>query len=191
MALSEAFPSVINPTLKKTLSKWDHIYWLSNDIDRNITYALDITTDFFANNGSMFVAIPMKGIGQEDEIFNFLPVDSLGVLSGIQTNFLLNRNTEVTPADGITGVTLKTESRQVGTYPVKPISGAMLLYEANFLTSTVVGVNQDYEGFEGVAVENPEGNLIYFGLDLINLNGNNNLVNMMNELLIGRLNFKQ
>lgn len=191
VALSEAFPSVINPTLKKTLSTWDHIYWFSNDIDRNITYALDITTDFFANNGSMFVTIPMKGIGQEDEIFNFLPIDSIGVHTDFQTNFLLNRNTEVTPADGITGVTLKTESRKVGTYPVKPISGAMLLYEANFLASTVLGVNEDYTGFEGVAVENPEGNLIYFGLDLINLNGNNNLAEMINELLIGRLNFKQ
>ncbi|HBX65172.1 MAG TPA: hypothetical protein DEG32_03130, partial [Balneolaceae bacterium] len=31
--LSDQFPTVIDPTLSKTLAKWDHIYWLSDDLD--------------------------------------------------------------------------------------------------------------------------------------------------------------
>jgi hypothetical protein len=191
VALSEAFPAVIDPTLKKTLAKWDHIYWLSNDIDRNITYALDITTEFFDNGGSMFVNIPMKGIGQNDEIFNFIPVDSIGVLTGIQTNFLLNANTPVTTVAPFTGAELLTDRRVVGNYPLKPISGATLLYETDYKATTVIGFIQDYLGFEGVAIENPEGNLIYFGVDLQLLTRNANIPDVLEDLLVNRLNFKQ
>lgn len=128
MPLSEAFPAVIDPTLKKTLAQWDHIYWVSNDINRNITYALDITSEFFDNNGTMFVNIPMKGIDQNDEIFNFLPVDSIGVLNGIQTNFLINGNTDIVPADGSGLSPLTISQRIVGNYPLKPSAGSTLLY---------------------------------------------------------------
>ncbi|MTI87263.1 MAG: hypothetical protein FH748_04765 [Balneolaceae bacterium] len=189
IALSEAFPAVIDPTLKKTLAKWDHIYWISDNIDRNITYALDITSDFFNNGGSMFVNIPMKGISQEDEIFNFLPVDSIGVLEGIQTNFLVNGNVDVNPVDVSTDVVLKTESRSTGVFPLKPISGATLLYETDFKATTIIGVNQDYQGFEGVGIENPEGDLAYFGMDLVNLNGNNNLAELIEFVCRQRLGF--
>lgn len=192
VALSSAFPLVVDPTLKKTLAKWDHIYWLSNDIDRNITYALDITDEFFENSdASIFVTMPMKGISQNDEIFSFLPVDSIGVLSGIQTGFLLNANTDVTSTSAGVTETLLIDSRIVGSYPLKPTSGGTALYETDFRATTLIGANQDYVGDESVAIENAEGNLIYFGLDLMNLDGNNNLNAMINELLIGRLNFKQ
>lgn len=191
VALSEAFPTVIDPTLKKTLSKWDHIYWVSDDIDRNITYALEITDEFFARGGSMFVNIPMKGISQSDEIFNFLPVDSVGILTGIQTNFLLNANTDVVPEPNISSVVPRIKTRKTGIYPLKPVSGAKLLYQTNFLATTVIGVNQDYMGYEAVGIENSEGTLIYFSLDLTNLNASNNLPELIDDLLIGRLNFKQ
>ncbi|MBO6522613.1 MAG: hypothetical protein JJ971_02200 [Balneolaceae bacterium] len=193
IALSDQFPSVIDPTLKKTLAKWDHIYWVSNNIDRNITYALDITSDFFDAGGTMFVNIPMKGISQNDEIFNFLPVDSIGYFDegSIQTGFVINSNTEVNPETGISEVVALTESRQVGVYPIKPVAGSTLLYQTDFRATTLIGSTQDYTRFEGVGVENQEGDLIYFSLDLTNLNGNSNLSDLLNDLLIGRLNFKQ
>jgi len=191
VALSDAFPSVIDPTLKKTLAKWDHIYWLSNDIDRNITYAQEITDEFFANSGTMYVNIPMKGISQNDEVFNFLPVDSVGVLTGIQTNFLLNSNTDIIPEIGVSNVIPRVQVRRTGTYPLKPVAGAKILYQADFLATTVIGFNQDYTGFEAVGIENEEGSLIYFGMDLTNLNASNNLADFIDDLLIGRLNFKQ
>lgn len=193
IALSDKFPSVIDPTLKKTLAKWDHIYWISDDIDRNITYALDITSEFFTNGGTMFVNIPMKTISQEDEIFNFLPVDSIGVLNAgsIQTGFVLNGNTDVLPEAGISDVVAKTQSRRVGVVPIKAVAGSTLLYQTDFRTTTLIGSTQDYTRFEGVGVENQERDLIYFSLDLTNIDGNNNVPDLLNDLLIGRLNFKQ
>ena len=192
VALSEAFPAVVDPTLFRTLEQWDHIYWISNDIDRNITYAQEITTRFFANGGTMFVNIPMKEINQEDEIFNFLPVDSIGVLKSGQNDFLINGNTEVNPVNpNLTDVVLRTESRQTSIYPLKPVSGSLPIYEADFKARTVIGTSIDYEGSKAMAIENQEGNLIYISLDLTNLNGNNNLADALNDLLIGRLNFKQ
>lgn len=189
--LSEAFPAVIDPTLKKTLAQWDHIYWVSNDINRNITYALDITSEFFDNNGTMFVNIPMKGISQNDEIFNFLPVDSIGVLSGIQTNFLVNSNTPVVPAAGSGLNDLSISKRIVGNFPLKPSAGSTLLYTTDFKATTLIGANQDYVGSEAIAIENAEGNTIYVSVDLRDMDGKNNVGVLIEDLLINRLNFKQ
>jgi hypothetical protein len=152
---------------------------------------LDIATEFFDNGGTMFVNIPMKGISQNDEIFNFLPVDSIGVLSGIQTNFLLNANTIADSPDGIGGPELSISNRIVGNYPLKPSSGAQLLYSTDFLATTLIGFNQDYNGNEAIAIENNEQNVIYFSVDLRDLNGNNNIEEMLNQILIDRLNFEQ
>lgn len=189
--LSDAFPTVLDPTLKKTLAKWDHIYWVSNDIDRNITYALDITEEFFDNNGTMFVSIPMKNMNINDEIFSFLPVDSLGVLEGIQTDFLLRRNSLVSPTNEINSDTLVMNKNVTGNYPMKPISNATSLYTADYYATTVLGFNQDYTKFESVAIENPEKNLIYFGVEMTNVDDFKALANMLDIMLIDRLNFKQ
>ncbi|MGN8225705.1 hypothetical protein [Gracilimonas sp. BCB1] len=187
--LSEQFPTVIDPTLRKSLAKWDHIYWVSNDIDRNIVHALEITTEFFAQGGNMFVNIPMKQISQDDDVFNFLPVDSVGYFPvGSQSlGMVVDGNTEVTSPEN--GPTLLTESRTVGVYPLKPLPGSILLYETDFKTTTVQGTVEDYDIFEGVGIENPEGNLIYFGMDITTLNGNDNLAEFIEYVCIQRLGF--
>lgn len=189
IGLAEEFPSVIDPTLKRTLAKWDHIYWVSNDIDRNITFALDITTDFFSQGGSMFISIPMKEISQEDDIFNFIPVDSIGYVNpdSLETGFLINGDVDVPSLES--GPTLKTERRQTGIYPLKATPGATVLYETDFKATTVLGSINDYTRFEGVGIENPEGNLIYFGMDITTLNGNNNLAEFIEYVCVERLGF--
>lgn len=193
IALSDQFPTVVDPTLKNTLAKWDHIYWISEDIDRNITYALDITSEFFAEGGSMFVNIPMKGISQRDEIFNFLPVDSIGYFDegSIQTGFVINTNSDIVPEDGVSDVVARTQSRQVGVFPIKPIAGSTPLYTTDFRTTTLIGTTLDYTRFENIAVENQEGNLIYLSMDLTLINQNGNVPELLQDLLIGRLNFNQ
>ncbi len=192
ISLSDQFPSVTDPTLKRTLAKWSHIYWISDDIDRNITYALDITSNFFQEGGSMFVNIPMKQINLNDEVLNFIPVDSLGVLTGTNTGFLINANTDVEPVSGNDlSTVLSTSSRQVGVIPLQSQPNATPLYTVDFRTTTLTGSTRDYEGTEHIVIENSEGNLIYLGLDLLNLDGSNNVSLMFEELLIGRLNFKQ
>ncbi|MBO6584588.1 MAG: hypothetical protein JJ953_00640 [Gracilimonas sp.] len=188
--LSDQFPAVVDPTLQKTLAKWDHIYWVSNDIDRNIVHALEITREFFEQGGNMFVTIPMKEIGQDDDVFNFIPVDSIGDYSSASsrsTNFIINNNTEVPSLTG--GPSLLTERTQTSIFPLKPIPGATLLYQTDFQTTTLTGRIEDYTEFEGVGIENPEGNVIYFGMDLTLLNGNNNLADFIEYICIQRLGF--
>ncbi|MDI6403023.1 hypothetical protein QLX67_13535, partial [Balneolaceae bacterium ANBcel3] len=75
--LSEAFHRPVDPTLNKILSQWDHIYWISGDLDRNITYALRSTLTFFENGGTMFVNIPTKSISDNDAVLDFLPFEKV------------------------------------------------------------------------------------------------------------------
>ncbi len=194
VSISEAFPKTLDPTLTRTLDDWDNIYWISNDIDRNITYVLEIGNRFFSNDGKMFVNIPMKSISQGDEIFNFLPVDSIGVLKSGQADFQLNGQTDVLPqfkvnSTDTSAVVLKTSRRMTSLYPLKPASGATLLYETDFKVRTVLGTTLDYTKDQAVGIENAEKNVIYFSLELPNVDGNGNLADMIDELLIGRLNF--
>jgi len=189
VALSSAFPTVIDPTLIKTLSKWDHIYWISNDLDRNITYAQEILEEFFENGGTSFVNIPMKRIDEEDPVFNFLPVDS------IQTGqFLILDNTSVSPVDASITTTLNVASGSFAlsnVFPVKGVSGSTSLYEGDFVRRTATGGVRPYNDYQFVTIENTEGNVIYFTLDLSNLNGNNNISDMIQEVVVDRLGFKQ
>ncbi|MFN1834820.1 hypothetical protein AB2B38_006115 [Balneola sp. MJW-20] len=189
--LSEAFPVNIDPTLKKTLAKWDHIYWISNDIDRNITYAQEILSDFIDEGGNLFVNIPMKGLDLSDPIFNFLPVDSLGVLTGIETGFQIPNNTEILSSPEFNGPNPLTTQRITGSYPLKPIVGAQSIYTADFKTSTLVGSTTEYDEFESVGIRNPEGNLVYFALDFRLITGNNNLSDLVNSICVGDLEFVQ
>lgn len=187
VALSEAFPTVVDPTLIRTLSKWDHVYWISNDIDRNITYAQEILEDFFDEGGTAFVNIPMKNINEEDEVFNFLPVDSIA--SG---QFLLFEDTLVTPIPNSLTTELKINSGSfalINVFPIKGVTGSTLLYTTDFKRRTATGGFREYDGYEGVALENTEGNVVYFSIDLDNLDGNNNLADMIQEIVINRLGF--
>lgn len=189
--LSEAFPVNIDPTLQKTLAKWDHIYWISNDIDRNVTYAQEILSEFFANGGNMFANIPMKGLELSDPIFNFVPVDSVGDFEAPSIGFQIPGDTEIISESGFSGPTALTTQRIVGSYPVKPIVGAQSLYTTDFRTSTIVGSSLDYTEFETIAIRNPEGNLIYHALDFRFINGNNNLADLVARICIQDLEFVQ
>lgn len=189
VALSDAFPTVIDPTLIKTLSKWDHIYWISNDLDRNITYAQEILEEFTDNGGTSFVNIPMKRLSLEDEVFNYLPVDS--IQSG---SFLILEDSLITPTNVAITNTLKMASGSFAlsnVFPIKGVSGSTSLYQADFERRTATGGIRDYNDYQFVAIENSEGNVIYFSLDIALLNGNNNLQDMIQEIVIERLGFKQ
>ncbi len=187
VALSEAFPTVVDPTLEKTLAKWDHIYWISNDMDRNIVYAQEILREFFSNGGTSFVNIPIKKMNTTDEVFNFIPVDSIAT-----GDYYLFQDTLVVPTPPLE-TKLKVAAggfALVSAKPVKGISGSKILYSADYHRKTSRGFSV-YNGYEQVAIENPEGNLVYFAIDLKNLNGNNNLGQLIQELVVGRLGFKQ
>jgi hypothetical protein len=189
VALSEAFPTVIDPTLIKTLAKWDHIYWVSDDIDRNITYAQEILDEFFDQNGTVFVNIPMKSISREDPVFSFLPVDSIAA-----GQFYLFEDSLAFPTEPSLSDTLKVKSGSfalTNERPIKGVSGSTQLYAAQFRRRRPNSSQAPYFGYKGVAIENAESNLVYFSLDITILDGNNNLDNLINEIVIKRLGFKQ
>ncbi len=184
VALSEAFPTVIDPTLKKTLAKWDHIYWISNDLDRNIIYAQDILSEFYKNGGTSFVNIPIKRKSIGEDLFNYLPVDSIGI-----GNFILTRNSLLQPVDPITAE-LKISRSLTDAMPLKGISGSTTLYNGDYMRRLPIGGNVAYNGYKGVAIENPERNLVYFAIDMRFLDGDDNIDEMIRDLVVGRLGFK-
>lgn len=186
--LSEAFPNVINPTLRKTLAEWNYIYWISNDIDRNITFAQDILSDFFDSGGKLFATIPMKLISDEDPIFSFIPVAELGELPSIGTGFQILQDTDVTSPQN--SPVLRTNQRITNVSPLVPIGGATPLYETDFKVRTVLGTTRDFEGDEYVAILNPENSFIFFGMDLQTIDANDNIPELLQNLLIDELGFE-
>lgn len=187
--LSDAFPSVIDPILQKTLAQWDHIYWVSNDLDRNITYAQEILNEFFDNGGTVFFNIPTKGLSNSDPLFNFLPIAELASFSGLQTGPLIRNGTDLTPIDNSNLPILQVTQNNTSVYPFKVASGATPLYSAEVRATLVTGGSQQYEGPNTVALRNPEGNVIFFGFDLRQLNGNSNVDDLLENLLNEQLCF--
>ena len=102
-----------------------------------------------------------------------------------------DNNTLITSPDEVSAPNLSMSSRVVGNFPLKPSAGASLIYSTDFQATTLIGFNQDFQGSEALAIENNEQNVIYFSVDLRNVNGDGNLAEMLQELLINRLNFKQ
>ncbi len=185
---SSAFPFISDPTLVKSLAKWKHIYWISNNLDRNITYAQEITKEFFSNGGTMFVDIPSKYLDSSDPIFDFLPLDGVTPLPQIATSFQVLNTKTVDPINGLQGPVLGIDKIISARYPVIAAAGSTPLYKTDFTLRTLVGY-QDFTGNEVVAVKNKENNLIYFGLNLDNLNTNNNVDQLLKALCIDELGF--
>ncbi len=188
--ISEAFPGNLE-TLRAELAEWDYIYWFSNNLDRNITFAQNITTDFLSNGGTLFVTIPSKILTPQDEVFNFLPVGDIAKVEGIQTSFRLLRNGFVSPVDTLAGLPELQITRTLTTVaPMQAVAGARALYTADFRAQIITGQLIDYTGFEDVVIQSGEGNLIYVALDLTDLTGNNNVADLINELAVQELGFQ-
>ena len=188
VTLSTAFPAVINPTLVKTLALWKHIYWMSSDMNRNITYAEEITRDFFANGGTMFITIPSSNLEDNDPLFNFLPLDGVTHLPQNATNFLISSRASAVPVPPFTGPDLGVVSTMSSIFPLRPSSGSTALYSADFLSRTLTGY-EDYTGNEIVSVKSKEGNIIFFGLDMSDLNENSNIGQFIKRMCVDELGF--
>lgn len=188
VTLSEAFPVVIE-TLRKNLAEWDHIYWISDKMSRNIVYAQNITTEFFDNGGNMFINIKLGGVSGTEDVFSFLPIDSLGAVVPPFQSFRINSGDTV-KSDLPGYPDLVTNSRVTSIIPQKALAGGEL-YSAPFKKVDVFGASVDHDGFSGVSVESPEGNLIFFGVDFQDLDDNQSLVQLVNKLCVERLGFTQ
>jgi hypothetical protein len=169
--MSAAFQRTIDPTMSRALARWDYIYWLSNDLDRNITYALDLTVDFFRNGGKMFINIATKNLPSSDPVFLFLPFERLGApgVTGA-LGFLVQANTKVSPADVPSAPPVRIGSANItGIYPLVPTGGYIALYNAVWRVRTLLG-SQAFTGNPAVAVKNSDGNMVFLGVDVNTLN---------------------
>lgn len=169
--MSVGFQRTLVPTMNKALAKWDYIYWVSDNLDRNITYALDLTVDFFRNGGRMFINIATKNLPASDPVFLFLPVDRLGApnVTGA-LGFLIQSNTTVSPANVGTAPVVRIGSANItGIYPLVPTGGYTVLYNAVWRVRTLTG-SVAFTGNPAVAVRNSDGNMVFLGMDVNTLN---------------------
>jgi hypothetical protein len=181
-AISNAFPKTTEPTLLKTIDKWDAIVWFTNDIERNLRFAQDITRDFFSNNGKMLATGPIKRLSEGDPLLNFIPIASYGALSGLQTGFILNNNSSITPTES-SAPTLANRGRINTVTPFDEAAGAKAIYKTNFRVTTILGSTQPYDGASTISVLNPEGNFLLFGFEPADVTTNENLSSFFQYLL--------
>ncbi|MEX2604030.1 MAG: hypothetical protein WD361_07495 [Gracilimonas sp.] len=172
--LSSAFPnrSLASPTINMMLAEWDYIYWISNDLDRNIGYALELTQQFFDRGGKMFVNIPIELLGDRHPLFQFLPFEGIGTpppMSGRSPQLFADVCTEVTSVSNSFNFDgeLRLNRSILPANAIIPFSEAIALFDANFqLILRNPTEFRDYDGTQTIAAMNSNNSLIYFGYDL-------------------------
>jgi hypothetical protein len=166
---SAGFPdrSLAAPTINRMLAEWDHIYWVSNDLDRNIGYALELTLEFFETGGTMFINIPTKNLLPDNELFEFLPFQGFETVPSGFNNFQINANSLAIPDAAITNPPTLRFSRQLtAARPIIPFGETVNLFEADFKVRPFFGAVQDFQGSKLIAATNPNQNIIFFGIDI-------------------------
>ncbi len=170
--LTSAFPdrTLGQPTINKMLAEWDHIYWISNDLDRNIGYALELTLDFFEQGGTMFVNIPTtKVLDSQNSLLNFLPFERIEPTPGNYISLYLTRGSRLTATPAVADAPVLVVRRNItNQYPIIPFGEAIPLFEAPFLKRPFSGPNEplDEDKSKVVSAASPGKNLVYFGFDL-------------------------
>jgi hypothetical protein len=166
---SAGFPdrSLAAPTINKMLAEWDHIYWVSNDLDRNIGYALELTLDFFNNGGTMFINIPTKNLLPDNNLFEFLPFQGFETVPTGFNNFVINANSLVIPNPDLQNPPVLRFSRQLtAARPIIPFGETVNLFEADYKVRPFFGAAQDFQGNKLIAATNPDQSILYFGIDI-------------------------
>ncbi len=192
--LSQAFPdrSLGAPTINKMLAEWDYIYWISDDLNRNIGYALELTLDFFDNGGKMFVNIPIRFIPDDNPLLEFLPFERVQPVPSGQQSFIIQNNAVVVPNESIPNPPfLQFRRNQLAVNPVVPFGETVPLFEAPFRTRNALGIISDYDGPKLIAATNPEESLLFFGVDLTEFTSDSELEELVRLLTIDILGFSQ
>ena len=190
--LSESLPRIIEPTLDRVLAQWDHIYWISSSLQRNINYAPEILNRFFDSGGTVFFTTLSRVQDSSNPLLNFLPVQRYVPIDASrgENGFRIQNDYEVSPIGDGPLLTYQA-GRNQGIWPFVPFDQEDALYEAELLKTFITGGLERYNGPSTIAAINPEGNLIYFGIPLVDFQGDpgNDVEALLQELLINRLGF--
>ena len=160
------------PTINMMLAEWDYIYWISDDLDRNIGYALEITDQFFEEGGKMFINIPIEYLADRNSLFQFLPFQGVQQASysepGRNPQFIINNCTEVSATSEINySPNLRFEGSKLPSYSVVPFSESINLFSADFsLLLRNPNAIEEYDGNELISTMNPDQSIVYFGIDI-------------------------
>ncbi len=184
--LSAAFHRPVDPTLNRVLAEWDHIYWISDDLDRNITYALRSTIDFFENGGTMFINIPTKRLSEEDAIFNFLPVERMESVPPGLTSFQIPNNTRLLPLNSEQLDTLRVIRDSQSAYPLLPAGDTRRFYNAEFRTRPFFDPGLEFSRL--LVAGSADNSIIYFGYQLERIEAGTALTQAM-RFFLEELNF--
>ncbi|MCC5933786.1 MAG: hypothetical protein LAT75_11210 [Candidatus Cyclonatronum sp.] len=195
VVLSRAFPdrSLGNPTINLMLAEWDHIYWVSNNLDRNVGYALELTVRFFENGGTMFINIPTRDLPADNPLFQFLPFQRMEVLPSGQQSFFIANNSLIEPTEFVSNPPfLQFRRNLLSYYPLIPFGETVPLFEADFKTrAAVTGFINDFGGSKLISATNPDESILYFGVDLREFTADSELTRLIEITCIEILGFQQ
>lgn len=167
--LSRAFPQVVEPTLQQALAEWDYIIWYTNNFDRNITYAIEATSVFLQNGGSVFVNSPTKNTSPDDPAVQFLPMtDIQRTVAGVSSYRLPGGPTLSTPVQNAPFNTLDVRTLLVNVFPYQVSPDIRVLLEGAYTNQSggeVSGISRV------IASVNDERNIGYLGINFDNLRG--------------------
>jgi hypothetical protein len=161
--------ALVDPTINLMFAEWDHIYWLSNSLDRNIGYALEMTLRFFQNGGTMFINIPtdMESRPDDNPLFQFLPFEKIAGLPPQSNRFQIEAGTQFIPDESIVNPPVMTFRRRlIANPPVFPFSDSIKLFEAEVLSRSFTGALSPYTDTRLFAVTNPDESVLFVGVDL-------------------------
>lgn len=191
---TNAFPdrSLIDPTVNLMLAEWDHIYWLSNNLDRNIGYAIEMTLRFFENGGTMFINIPTKRIPDDSPVLEFLPFERMETLPAGQQSFFIANGSEVIASETITDPPrLVFRRNQLASVPIVPFGETVRLFEADFKTRPVFGQPIDFQGSKLISATNPQESILFFGIDISEFTADSDRSGLIRFAAIETLGFQQ
>lgn len=195
------FPTRNQPTAVEHFDQWDFIYWISDDIDRNVTYAPDMLVKFFTTGGKMFISMPVKRIDSTDPVLTFLSIGRIMPLPSGATGFRIaavnSSNLGVKPVAPYSGPTLSPSTTLQSISPIKPLAGAIGVYQADFKVARIgSSLTSEYPAAgatdfdETIAIKNPDGNMVLVGLDLLTVNRDSNLGAFLRRICIEDLGFR-
>lgn len=184
--------SLAAPTINKMLAEWDHIYWISDNLDRNIGYAFEMTLEFFERGGTMFINIPTKILFEDNVLLQFLPFQRVQTVPQGQSTFIIANQALIIPTSEVNNPPiLRFRRNLLATYPVIPLGETIELFEAPFRVRNAIGITSDYNGPKVISAMNPNQSILYFGIELSEFTADSDLGRLLEFFCIETLGFQQ
>lgn len=173
------------------MDQWDYIYWASSNFDRNMFYAPQMLSDLIGSGGKVIFFSGPKEIEETHPLFSFLPYDGFTPNESGANGFSIDSGSEVTPSENSNWPVLEVENNiPGGIFPIEALGGAKKLYKADFKEKIFRG-SRDFTGNETIAAMSGEGNVLYFSLDISNLNVRDNVDELIRVLTVDELGFQE